>query len=85
MKRPRRAPLPPCHHPIVVAALEDWWMAADPAAPPSYTDAADIIDLYLASSGLRIAPARPGRLARAVHALRYALRRRPATGGRIHP
>lgn len=58
--RPRRpmpyqAPVPP-HRIVVEAALDDWWITTDPAAPFHTPDVAAHIKTYLISSGYTISP-----------------------------
>ncbi|WP_406398781.1 hypothetical protein [Streptomyces uncialis] len=69
--------LPPCHRPVLAAALHHWWTLTDPATRPDLDHAAHLIETYLASSGLTIAPAHtpphPTRTRRALHTLRRAL------------
>lgn len=41
---------------VIVAALEDWWLDTDPSAPFDAEDVARNVEVYLVSSGYRIAP-----------------------------
>ncbi|MFE2046697.1 hypothetical protein ACFXAZ_38460 [Streptomyces sp. NPDC059477] len=51
---------PPTHpagpQQTIAAALDSWWLTADPTQRPDTADAAETIEFYLASSGYRITP-----------------------------
>lgn len=44
------------HQKVIAAALEDWWITTDPAAPFEPADVAESVEQYLLSSGYYIAP-----------------------------
>ncbi|MFJ6659684.1 hypothetical protein ACIQNG_25525 [Streptomyces sp. NPDC091377] len=49
-------PVPTGPRQIIAAALDDWWLTADPSRPPDTTTAADQVEMYLLSSGYQITP-----------------------------
>ncbi|MFJ4687076.1 hypothetical protein [Streptomyces sp. NPDC088789] len=51
-----RRPVPTGPRQIIAAALDDWWLTADPSRPPDTTTAADQVEMYLMSSGYQITP-----------------------------
>jgi hypothetical protein len=44
------------HQKVIAAALEDWWITTDPAAPFDPATVAESVEQYLLSSGYYIAP-----------------------------
>ncbi|MGC5034126.1 hypothetical protein ACPXCS_06145 [Streptomyces sp. DT190] len=44
------------HQKVIAAALEDWWITTDPAAPFEPATVAETVEHYLLSSGYYIAP-----------------------------
>ncbi|MGW5123000.1 hypothetical protein ACWEQ7_02865 [Streptomyces sp. NPDC004069] len=47
-------PTPPGHRHVIAAALEDWWLTTDPAAPFDHAQVADHIDHQLTATGYHI-------------------------------
>ncbi|MFJ5156350.1 hypothetical protein ACIQCF_33280 [Streptomyces sp. NPDC088353] len=47
-------PTPPDHRQTIAAALEDWWLTTDPAAPFDHDQVAEHVDHHLTATGYHI-------------------------------